>query len=159
MNMYTGYLNELLVSIEDTIDEYSQSLPATDKLMVELYGQYKLVKELIEKFDEMCDGFSVSPDMLRNVFKYTQDHKGNHHIQSTPHWITLYNGAEVQIPLTNLLDAYVDDDYLYLVTGRVDNMSVQIIKLEEVVGVRHGVLSLDDVEKAYGLSEDNKLLP
>lgn len=159
MNMYTSYLNELLVSIEDTIDEYSQSLKDTDKLMIELYGQYKLVKELIEKFEEMePDGFGLPPDMLRNVFKYVQDHKDNYHIQSTPHWITLYSGTEVQIPISNLLEAYVDYGYLYLVTGDVDNMRLQIIKLEEITGVRHGVLSLCDVEEAYGLSKDNKLL-
>lgn len=160
MNMYTSYLNKLFVSIEDTIDEYSKSLPnnTDDQLLVELYGQYKLVKELIEKFEEMGEDFRVSPDMLRNVFRYTQDNKGDYHIQSTPHWITLYNGDEVQIPLNNLLDVYVDDDYLYIVNGGIESMQVEIIKLGEVVRVRHGVLSLDDVKEAYGLGEDNRLL-
>lgn len=159
MNMYTSYLNELLVSIEDTLDEYSQSLKDTDKLMIELYGQYKLVKELIEKFEEMePDGFGLPPDMLRNVFKYVQDHKDDYHIQSTPHWIILRDGSEIQIPVLNLLNAYIKNDYLYLVNGSLEKSNVQVILLDDIISIRHGLVSLEDMEEVYELNKYDRVM-
>ena len=160
MNEYMRFLDILLVSIEDTIDEYSQSLEDNDKVMIELQAQYKLIKELIMKFEEINNNNTknILISMVKNVLRYMQDNKEDYHIQSTPHWITLRNGSEIQIPVLNLLNAYIKNDYLYLVNGSLEKSNVQVILLDDIISIRHGLVSLEDMEEVYGLNKYDRVM-